>query len=226
MGGKQGKSSTRRGFTLLEMLVVLAVLAVLATLTWPAVRGMLGKGELRGAARQVRTALVKARLAAIESGAAQGFRYHPGGGQFEVAALPTSLDEEKTPSPSRLGTRLPDNEPIPGFLPEGVIFEENDPRSAATTAATVTTRAGSRPLEAERSPSPRQLAGEGLGVRGFGGGRDDANWSAPILFFPNGRSSSARIRLAGARGQSIEVTLRGANGATRIGPLERREERP
>jgi hypothetical protein len=55
---------------------------------------------------------------------------------------------------------------------------------------------------------------------------DDAGWSAPIVFFPNGRSSDARIRLAGSGGFSVEISLRGLTGSTRIGPLERIEERP
>jgi prepilin-type N-terminal cleavage/methylation domain-containing protein len=203
MEGQSNRATAPRGFTLVEMLIVLAVLALLSSLSWPAVRGMLGKGELREAAKQVRVALVKARLGAIESGVAQSFRYLPGSERFEVVPLPTSLDEEKRPSPSRFRPRLSENEPIPGFLPQGVMFEENDPRVAARV-----------------SPPPQ--AGEGPGVRG----RDDANWSTPIVFFPNGRSSNARIRLAGPRGLSVEVTLRGTNGATRIGPLEQREEGP
>jgi prepilin-type N-terminal cleavage/methylation domain-containing protein len=215
MEGQSNRVTAPRGFTLVETLIVLAVLALLSSLSWPAVRGMLGKGELREAAKQVRVALVKARLGAIESGVAQSFRYLPGTERFEVVSLPTSLDEEKRPSPSRFRQRLSEDEPIQGFLPQGVIFEENDPRVAA--------QASPRPLAAvERQVSPLPSAGEGPGVRG----RDDANWSTPIVFFPNGRSSNARIRLAGPRGLSVEVTLRGTNGATRVGPLERREERP
>ena len=209
MEGQSNRATAPRGYTLLEMLVVLAVLAVLASLTWPAVRGMLGKGELREAAKQVRVALVKARLRAIESGVAQSFRYLPGTERFEVAPLPTSLDEEKAAAPSRFRQRASENEPVQGFLPKGVIFEEHDSRAAS-----------------QPSPRPptmlRMVPGEGPGVRG----RDDANWSAPLVFFPNGRSSNARIRLAGPRGLWIEVTLRGTNGATRIGPLERPEEGP
>jgi len=45
-------------------------------------------------------------------------------------------------------------------------------------------------------------------------------WSAPILFFPNGRTSDARIRLEGRRGYRIEVTLRGITGAVTVGKLD------
>jgi prepilin-type N-terminal cleavage/methylation domain-containing protein len=223
MEGQSIRAPAPRGYTLLEMLVVLAVLALLCSLSWPAVHGMFGKGELREAAKQVRVALVKARLGAIESGVAQRFRYLPGTERFEVAPLPTSLDEEKTAAPWRFRPRASADEPIQGFLPKGVIFEEYDPRhdpgndSRVAAPVSALPRAGAQP---QVSPLPQ--SGEGPGVRG----RDDANWSAPIVFFPNGRSVNARIRLAGPRGLWIEVTLRGTNGATRIGPLERREEGP
>ncbi len=45
-------------------------------------------------------------------------------------------------------------------------------------------------------------------------------WSAPILFFPNGRTSDARIRLGGRRSYRIEVTLRGVTGTVTVGKLD------
>jgi hypothetical protein len=54
----------------------------------------------------------------------------------------------------------------------------------------------------------------------------DAGWSSPIVFFPNGRSTNARIRLDGSNGFRVEVALRGLTGTVQIGPLERVDERP
>jgi prepilin-type N-terminal cleavage/methylation domain-containing protein len=187
------------GFTLVEMLIVLALLAILAALSWPAVRGLLGQGELRDAARQVRVALVKARLKAIESGVAQRFRYRPHTGRFEVAPLPTSLDEERTASRARSRRSFSDGEAIEGTLPGKVSFQGPDRETGGPSAA------------------------ESLGESGR---IDDAGWSAPIVFFASGRSSNARIRLAGPEGSFIEVTLRGLTGTTRIGPIARQEDRP
>ncbi len=45
-------------------------------------------------------------------------------------------------------------------------------------------------------------------------------WSAPIRFYPNGRTSDARVRLEGRRGYRMEVTLRGVTGAVSIGKLD------
>lgn len=113
--------STRCAYTLLEMLIVLAVLAVLTALTWPAVRGMLGKSELRDAAKQVRVALARARLEAIESGVPQGFRYAAGAGRFEVGPLSISRDDRGVaPQPARRSSRA--GEPVEQSLPHGVWF--------------------------------------------------------------------------------------------------------
>jgi prepilin-type N-terminal cleavage/methylation domain-containing protein len=48
-----------------------------------------------------------------------------------------------------------------------------------------------------------------------------AEWSPPIWFFPNGRTSPAHILLGGRRNFRVQVSLRGVTGAVAIGPLER-----
>jgi len=157
---------------------------------------MLGRSELHEGAKQVRAALAKARLRAIESGAPQRFRYRPGTGRFEVAALPISPDESEAPSASARTRQRRDDAPAAETIPSGVWFVE--PGSARNGPDT---------------ENPRPTA-------------DNTGWSGPIVFFPNGRSSDARIRLAGSGGFYVEISLRGLTGSTRIGLLERPEERP
>jgi len=80
-------SLTRRrsgGYTLLEMTIVLAIIVAVAALAMPALRGPLGKAELRDAARQIRVAMARARLDAIESGTIRQFRFQPGTGIYEI----------------------------------------------------------------------------------------------------------------------------------------------
>jgi hypothetical protein len=49
-------------------------------------------------------------------------------------------------------------------------------------------------------------------------------WSAPIIFYPNGRTFNSRIRLHGEYGYYVDVMLRGLTGASRVGEVRRREE--
>jgi len=54
---------------------------------------------------------------------------------------------------------------------------------------------------------------------------EDADWSAPLLFFPSGRTSNARIQLRGRRDYVIQLSLRGVTGAVTIGKVEQVEQR-
>ena len=188
------QSSRSRGYTLLEMLVVLAVLASLTAMSWPAVRTMLAKSALRSAAKQLRAALVEARLDAVESGAVWQFRYRPGTGRFETSATAV-LDEE---SPAAIGDS-PSGRPGKSRAREDVLAGDVRFRESAGPAR----RPGS-------TAAPETPAGAG--------------WSEPILFFPNGRTSNVRLRLEGERGYTIQVTLRGLTGTTAIGPPEQPAE--
>ncbi len=186
----------RRAFTLLELLVVLAVLAVLAALSWPAVRGLLEKTHLQSAAKQLRAALVRARLDAMESGAVRQFRYQPGTGRYEISAAAT-LDAAEDPGFESEGGPAPGPKSVVAdTLPGGAVFEEAETVEDLLGAADL--------LDA--------------GADGF--------WSAPVWFYPNGRTSSARYRLAGQRGYTIEVVLRAVTGTVVIGELQQAEWQP
>jgi len=186
----------RRGFTLLELLVVLAVLAVLAALSWPAVRGLLEKTHLQSAAKQLRAVLVRARLDAMESGTVRQFRYQPGTGRYEISAAAT-LDAAEDP-----GSQTEDG-PAPG--PKGVVAD---------------TLPGGAVFEGA------ETAEDLLGAADLLEAGADGSWSAPVWFYPNGRTSNARFRLAGQRGYTIEVVLRAVTGTVVIGELQQAEALP
>ncbi|MCP5113935.1 MAG: prepilin-type N-terminal cleavage/methylation domain-containing protein, partial [bacterium] len=91
----------RRGFTLVEMLVVLTILGLLVGMSWPSVHRLLSRSRVKEAAKQVRTELGEARLRAIESGTPQVFRFQPGTSFFEVRPK-----EEETAGPAVLKSAL------------------------------------------------------------------------------------------------------------------------
>lgn len=195
MARKADSSPARDAFTLLEMLIVLALLAALAGLSWPSVRGMLAKSQLRAAAKQVRGALATARWKAIEAGVPQRFRYAPGSNWFEIGPLRKAAEEYEPPSGQGQGLVRTQKTSLE-FLPRGIWFA--DPPSLEP--------------EPNRPASPET--------------NDENPDTQTVVFHPNGRSSQARIVLAGERGLSIEITLRGLTGMTKIGPVEQREQQP
>ena len=54
----------------------------------------------------------------------------------------------------------------------------------------------------------------------------EGEWSEPILFYPNGRTTDARIRLASEPDLRLEVSLRGLTGIATVSPIEHLEALP
>jgi len=201
-----GRSSPARrrfpaadAFTLAELLIVVALLAVVLTFSLPSLRRLSARSELRTAARQLRVTLLEARLAAIDTGSPAYFRYQLGGGQFEVGRRSTvSLlsrragQDPNVAEPDQLdvGTTLGDEATAPQSLPRGVRFAE--PLTD-----------GQRLRSAAVSEVP---------------GRE--SWSAPIVFYANGRTRNARIALSNEL-YRIEVDVRGLTGTVQISQVER-----
>ena len=197
------RRSTRRGYTLLELLIVVAVMLVVASLTLPALNRPFAKSKLRDAAKQLRVALARARLEAIRAGAPQQFRYLPGAGVFEISAKSAAEGGGFLPVAGEGGVEeAPAGEDSTYAaaaryeLPEGVRFF--DPSAPEIP-----------PDEPDSIPS-----------------ETDESWSAPIVFYPNGRTVNARLRLYGEYDYYVDVTLRGLTGASRIGEIQRLKPSP
>ncbi len=206
----------RPAFSLLEMLVVLSLLGVMLSMTWPSMRKTLGKSQLREAAKQVRTQLATARLTAMESGQPHQFRYQPGTGRFVITPLDAPWDapfdpDEQAPATSarssaatgiRHSEDLDDNcarRPVQSLC-GGVIFGTADIRHAVGQSRDVNSS-----LTTTNEPPTRETVAS-----------QHADWSAPIVFYPNGRSADATVRLYGERDFQVDVNLRGVLGTVEV----------
>jgi len=190
----------QRGFTLLELLLVLAVIVTMIGLAWPALRGSLGSARLHDAAKQVRVELSRTRLAAMEADAVYELQYSRDSGSYRVrrmldlnpaaegeeCALPAETDAWDDTSTSS------DQGGLAGWaefsLPEGVVF------AAAALAADERTVSTDAPLEVDAP----------------------LDWSEPIVFFPDGTTSTAEVVLRNDRGDELVITLRGLTGVSQI----------
>ncbi len=205
-------SAQRGGFTLVELLVVLTILGLLIGMSWPSVTRLMGRTRVKEAAKYVRTELGETRLKAIETGTPQIFRFQPGTGFFEVRPK-----EEETAGPAVLKSALEqlsddavDSESITGaegegeqayerYLPDGMLF------------------AGQEVARQPEAEEPTQ----GLVGLSTAQMNEQQNWSEPIVFFPNGRTSNARIRVTDGERYAVDVSLRGLTGTVRVGPTNR-----
>jgi prepilin-type N-terminal cleavage/methylation domain-containing protein len=189
-------SRPHRGYTLIELLIAFAILAAIAGLTLPALRGPLDKSRLRSAAREIQTALARARAFAIRTGERHDFRYEIGGQAFRIettAPRPEHRSESerlpeyesgRTASLADLATQAAPRTVREGRLPDGVVFAWNGPEGPSYG-------------NMRAAPDAVVIAGR---------------WSSPISFLPNGRSADTTIRVRGSRDFYIDVSLRGLTG--------------
>ena len=52
----------------------------------------------------------------------------------------------------------------------------------------------------------------------------EEGWSDPIVFYPNGRTENAHIRIKGERNAVVDVSLRGLTGVATAGKPRHEEE--
>lgn len=185
---------TRRGVTLLEMLLVLVLLVAMAALVWPAMERPFASWRLRRAADRVRAAWNQARVRAMTTGNAQEFRYVMGGNEFrtggrDMYGTPFSIGDAPAGEPSTGSGSSAER-----MLPKLVTFEASE------------TRWDSRSEELfDQSEESRQ---------------QQQGWSEPILFYPDGTSATTRLLLRNEYGHTIEVSLRGLTAVVTVGKVQ------
>ncbi|MGE3313608.1 MAG: Tfp pilus assembly protein FimT/FimU [Planctomycetaceae bacterium] len=206
----------RSGYTLFEMLMVQALLVAMVAASWPALRSPLGKSQLVDAAKQLRVELIKARHRAIETGVAQQFRYQPGADVYEIAPAGKKSSEKnslsarmKTESRSGSFDNAEEAEVVTcRKLPSDISFADGSTQDESDSDRT--TEVVSKESQQERTTESWSVG--------------DEEWSSPVVFHPNGRTSNAKISLRGASDFQIEVSLRGLTGIASIGDAHRAEE--
>jgi len=106
-------SSTRNGFTLLEILLVMAILIIISAVCLPTINAMYGDTRVRGAADEIRRAWAEARSRAIDNGTPYRFSVMFDKTRYRVA--PDTDDfwssvpaDGSTDSPQALSESLPD----------------------------------------------------------------------------------------------------------------------
>ena len=186
------------GFTLFELLLVLSLLVVMGGLIVPALSGAFTHTKLHSAADDIQSAWSEARLAAIEGGRPVAFCCLIGGGEFETKphqlgteggepVAETRRDDDEADVEGDEGNDDSHGILANGNLADGLTFSEAAAADALDSA----------------DPGLRSSV------------RDSSGWSPPIVFYPDGQSSDAVVRIAHDEGRGIAVTLRGLTGISR-----------
>ena len=82
----------RRGFSMIELLIVVAILTMVTAFVLPALRGPLNRGRLRSVAVDVQSAWGKARSFAIREGRSMTFRCRLGGHHWKIERHGTTVE--------------------------------------------------------------------------------------------------------------------------------------
>ena len=231
--------SRRHAFTLIETLLTLCILLILGAIAWPTLERTLAGHRLQKAADQLRAEWTVARVDALESGVPYRFLYLPGGNRFRIQRADdcdpngngTSQQGSGTQSgsnaPSGSGTQQ-DSQSSMGnasvepqreaSLPEGVTFQmeqtavaPDDPNNTSNSSQSSSTSSSGNTSSSNTPPA----ANAPPGASGSSSG-DNAGWSDPLWFNPDGTTSTARLVLKNTYNFSVEISLRGFTGVATV----------
>lgn len=234
----------RRGVTLLELLIVCALIVALMGIGFPSIMRMNARRQLKGAVQDLQAELYRTRLEAMRAGKAYVFRYRYDSPVYEI--LPKDAFDARTKNREGLGafavgaelleaeatggdaSPQPDDLLYQRFLPGDLVFERKIKEREQKEPEYFRSQSSSsefEPIDAVVSPDLlngesdfAELAGGDFGPDSLSGPFRDEGWSPPILFFPNGRTSSASLAVRTTHRYEFrqEVALRGLTGTARI----------
>jgi len=204
-----------KGMTLFEVLLVLILLVVMGSLARPALEGTLASFRLQRGTDQVLADWARVRTRAIEDGQVYQFRFAENSNKYRVdpwyaqesyQASETSQPDNKSADADELSEKTNS-----GSLEADASEEETkiDWQFQAEISETVKFVSGQRAVV--KPPDPREV--ETLESE------DSAEWSAPILFFPDGTTSEASLLLRSEKDRYQRATLRALTGSGRASKL-------
>jgi len=192
----------RSAMTLFELLLVLVLLVVAGTLAAPLLDGSFSSIRLRRGTDQMLAAWSEARAHAIDSGLIYQFRFKPQEGIYRIEPWVPELNQQMLRASSQgagPGTQFGSNDT------SELVAETSEWSDEATLPEQVVFHAGNLATE------DRQVGRSVVTLR------EDSRseWSRPILFFPDGSTSSASVVLKNDRDVYQRATLRALTGVGR-----------
>jgi len=193
--------------TLFEVLLVLILLVVMGSLAKPALEGTLASFRLQRGVDQVLADWAKVRTKAIEDGQVYQFRFSQDSNEYRVD--PWYADENYQPSDR-------DQEDVESS--SATVFSDSSEEEEedniewqfkAEVSETIVFVSGQQAVV--QPPDTREI--ETLESE------DSTEWSAPILFFPDGTTSEASLLLRNENELYQRATLRALTGSGRASKL-------
>ena len=196
------------GFSLLEVVLVLSLLVVLTALVYPSLERPFAAERLRKGADQLRSEWMRSRIRAMTSGVPQVFRYEPESGKFRVEAWAAADSEIEAQTSLAFQDAGSGQTPVlqnanaqhDRQLPENVLFVGSQTLANSKAALVVATQTN--------------------------GPDDQAAWSEPIYFYPDGTTSTSRLLLKNEHELFVVLDLRGLTGVVTVSDVMTEQEVP
>jgi len=195
------KGGMRRGFTLLEMMLICAILTVSFAMAWPSMNRMYQDSQLRAGVELVQVRLASTRVRAVDSGLMYQFRYEPGGRRFII--LPYDQEGELTADMTAGNTGNTQGHVVwnlAGRLGETLKFSATNENGLG---------------------SAQQLPAQWLNGLPEAGEILLATWSQPLYYFPDGSSSGGFVDVHDNHGQFARVSIRTLTGGVTVSKIEK-----
>ncbi len=198
------RSPRSAGFTLLELLLAMAVLAAIAAVSIPHFDLLLGDRRLVRAGEQIRIEMTRLRVESMRQGRVLMLQAMTGGNSVRIQPYQSVVDAteaiDQTGSQSALLSGA--NQGTMTTIATETL-ERSIELPARVTVESVRVASAARGFEIEQS----SLAGQSAG------------WSRPILFYPDGSTSTGALVLHLESTGHLTVKLRGITGEVTVGQV-------
>lgn len=198
----------RGAFTLVEVMLVLAIIAIIGAIAVPRVDELVERQKLRGMANELRLEWDSARLEAMRTGQAQVFTCLVGSGSYSIRPLILQADTANAGQGATV------------MLSGGNLAETQT--NGMLTAAD-TSQGDTQELESPIVFASCNVAGDmqayTLAQDAQTMGAGDFNTQTvgqSVIFYPDGSSSTAEVRIQNDRGDVRGIQIRGLTGHTKV----------
>ncbi len=206
----------RRGFTLLDIILVLVLVGILAALAVPAMNAAFAVYEVKQAANRLRTRILEARRRAVEHGVPYAFVYVPGGTRHGFAACQSLLDAMSTGTGQSTQATPYRANPYDVHLfdfEQGFQLLKGEPTSSAGQTA----QPSPDPLLQLLTPEEELLAGSGSPLVAEALRQTGLTTNtAALLLFPDGTSTGGKLTIVGPNGLAVVLTVDQLTGQVTI----------
>jgi prepilin-type N-terminal cleavage/methylation domain-containing protein len=211
----------RQGFTLIEIMLVLAIMLIMASLAFGFTSSVLSYYRIRQSADDVRAEWVRLRIKAMQDGYVYCFRFSYGRNRYRVdkvldphftAKFSTPENDNNNENDPRLDKIIDPDELTDDdyYLPDP---ESNVGQESIENSSRNQLQKDCFFADCYVKPNAREKYYEGTNSNSFNSG----DWSQPILFYPDGTTSTATILLKNAQSRCVELHLRGLTGVISTG---------